>query len=71
MKAETIKLSIIERLMKVKETSTLRRMEKLITQVEMESRAEESLKAVEKGDVLSMGEFARENKQWLRKKYSK
>jgi len=71
MRAETIKLSLVDRLMRVKEASTLQRMEKLITQAEMESRAEKSLKAIDKGDVLSMDEFSKENKQWLKKKYTK
>ena len=71
MRTETIKLSLIDRLMKVKEASTLQRMEKLITQAEMESRAEESLKAIDKGDVLSMDEFSKQNKQWLKKRYTK
>ena len=71
MRTETIKLSLIDRLMKVKEASTLQRMEKLITQAEMESRAEESLKAIDNGDVLSMNEFSKENKEWLKKKHTK
>jgi hypothetical protein len=71
MRTETIKLGLIDRLMRVKEASTLQRMEKLITQAEMESRAEKSLKAIDKGDVLSMDEFSKENKQWLKKKYTK
>jgi len=71
MRTETIKLSLIDRLMKVKEASTLQRMEKLITQAEMESGAEESLKAIDEGDVLSMDEFRKENRQWLKKKYTK
>ncbi len=62
MRAETIKLSLIERLMKVKEASTLRRMEELITQAEMEARTGESIKAVKNGDVLSIDEFGKENK---------
>lgn len=71
MRTETIKLGLIDRLMRVHEVSTLQRMEKLITQAEMESRAEKSLEAIEKGDVLSMDEFSKENRQWLRKKYTK
>lgn len=71
MRTETIKLGLIDRLMRVKEASTLQRMEKLITQAEMESRAEESLKSIDKGDVLSMDEFRKENRQWLKKKYTK
>ncbi|MEQ6121061.1 hypothetical protein [Reichenbachiella sp. MALMAid0571] len=71
MKTETIKLGLIDRLMKIQEVSTLQRMEQLIIQAEVESRAEESLKAIEEGDVLSMDEFRKENKQWIKKKYSK
>ncbi len=71
MRTETIKLGLIDRLMRVQEASTLQRMEKLIIQAEMESRAEKSLKAIDKGDVLSMDEFRKENRQWLKKKYTK
>jgi ClpP class serine protease len=71
MKTETLKLGLIDRLMRINEASTLQRMEMLITQAEMESRAEESLKAIDKGDVLSMHQFSTENKQWLKKKYTK
>lgn len=71
MRTETIKLGIIDRLMRVQEASTLQRIEKLIIQAEMESRAEKSLKAIDKGDVLSMDEFRKENRQWLKKKYTK
>jgi len=71
MRTETIKLGLIDRLMRVHEVSTLQRMEKLITKAEMESRAEKSLEAIEKGDVLSMDEFSKENRQWLKKKYTK
>lgn len=71
MRTETIKLGLINRLMRVHEVSTLQRMEKLITQAEMESRTEKSLEAIEKGDVLSPDEFSKENRQWLKKKYTK
>jgi len=67
MRTETIKLGLIDRLMRVHEVSTLQRMEKLMTQAEMESGAEKSLEAIGKGDVLSMDEFSKENRQWLRK----
>ncbi len=71
MRTETIKLGLIDRLMRVHEVSTLQRMEKLITQAEMESRTKKSLEAIDKGDVLSMDEFSKENMQWLKKKYTK
>ncbi len=71
MKAETIKLGLIDRLMKIRETSTLEKVEKLVIQVEMETRAEESLKAIDKGDVLAIDEFKKENEQWLKNKSTK
>lgn len=71
MRTETIKLGLIDRLMRVHEVSTLQRMEKLIIQAEMESRAEKSIEAIEKGEVLSVDEFSKENRQWLKKKYMK
>jgi len=71
MKTDTIKLGLIDRLMKVQEASTLQRMENLMIQAELESQAEESLKAVEKGQVLSLDEFRKENRQWLKEKYTK
>lgn len=71
MRTETIKLSLIDRLMKVHEVSTLKRMEDLIIQAEMESRAEKSLKAIENGDINEIDQFRKANKQWLKKKYTK
>jgi len=64
MKVETLKLGIIERLMKIQSTSALKRMDELITQAELEIRAEESLNAIEKGDILSLDEFRKENEAW-------
>ena len=71
MKTETIKLGLIDRLMKMQKASTLKRMDELLTQAEMESRAEESLEAIERGEVLSMDEFRKENKQWGERKFTK
>ncbi|WP_147407527.1 hypothetical protein [Reichenbachiella sp. MSK19-1] len=66
MKAETLKLGIIERLMKVQDTSTLQRMDQLITQAEMETRTLESMEAIERRDVVSIHEMRRENKEWIK-----
>lgn len=71
MKTETLKLSLIERLMRVHKTSTLERMAKLITQAEMEARSQESLDAIKEGDVISLDEFRRENRQWAKENYIK
>jgi len=71
MRAETIKLGLIDRLMRMQETSTLERVEELVIQVEMEARTGESLKAIDKGDVLSIDEFGKGNRKWLKKEYTK
>jgi hypothetical protein len=71
MNEESIKLGLIDRLMKVHEVTTLKRMEKLIIQAEMEARAEKSLQAAEKGEVVTLKQFNSENRKWLKKKYSK
>jgi hypothetical protein len=70
MKTETLKLGLINRLMKVNELSTLERMEELISQAEMESRTKKSLEAIENNDVVSIDKFSKENKKWLSNKYS-
>jgi hypothetical protein len=67
MKAESLKLSLIERLMRVQNTSALQRMNELITQAEMEIVAEESLQSISKGEVLSLDEFSKENRKWAKK----
>jgi len=67
MKTETIKLGLIRRVMSVRKASVLERMEKLMVQAEMEIRAEESMQAIEKGEVLSVDEFRKENKKWAEK----
>lgn len=71
MKAETLKLGLIERLMKLQKVSALERVEKSITLVEMEARAEESMEAVRKGETLSIAEFKSENRKWARERYTR
>lgn len=71
MKTETLKLGLIEKLMRVQKTSTLERMGQLITQAEMEARTEESMEAIKKEDVVSIDDFRRENRQWAKENYTK
>ncbi|MEQ8881722.1 MAG: hypothetical protein RLQ12_18905 [Cyclobacteriaceae bacterium] len=71
MKAETLKLGIIERLLRVEKTSTLQRMDQLITQAEIEARAEESLEAIRKGEVSSLDEFSQANRKWAKGNHTK
>lgn len=64
------KLRLIERLMRVRNQVILDQLEELLIRAEMESRADESLKAVEKDDVLSLDDFTQSNQAWLKKKAS-
>lgn len=57
--------------MKVQKASTLERIEQLIIQAELESRAEESLTAIDKQEVVSLDEFRQENLQWAKKRFTK
>lgn len=64
LEAETLKLNIIERLMRVNSTSALERLNDLITQAEMETGAGKSIQAIKKGELLSLDEFRQANKEW-------
>ncbi|MGM0581939.1 MAG: hypothetical protein ACQETL_14740 [Bacteroidota bacterium] len=71
MKAESIKLGLIERLMKEHSISTLQRMNQLITQAEMEASAKESLEDIKSGEVLTLDDFKNENQKWIKKNHIK
>lgn len=71
MKAESIKLGLIERLMRENNVSILERMNELITQAEMENAAKNSLEAINKGEVMSLDDFKNENQKWTKKNYTK
>ena len=65
------KLSLIERLMRVRKQETLALVEDILVRAEMEARASESEEAIEKGDVVSLDEFTKKNQAWLKKRASK
>ncbi len=62
------KLSLIERLMRVRKQEILEQLEDLLIRAEMESRADESLKAIEKNDVVALDDFTKNNQSWIKKK---
>lgn len=62
------KLSLIERLMRVRKQEILEQLEDLLIRAEMESRADESLKAIEKNDVVALDDFTKTNQSWIKKK---
>ena len=62
------KLNLIERLMRVRKQEILEQLEELLIRAEMESQADESLKAIEKDDVVALDDFAKNNQSWIKKK---
>ncbi len=64
MEVESIKLGLIDRLMKIKDEAALHKVNELLTQAEMEFRTEESLEAIKNGDSISIESFRKENEEW-------
>lgn len=71
MNIDQQKLSLIERLMKVRQTVTLDKVEELLNQSELELRAKESLEAIAKDDMVTLDQFKQSNKSWLKQKATK
>jgi len=65
------KLRLIERLMRVRSQAVLEQLDELLIRAEMESRAEESLKAIDTNDVVALDDFTQNNQSWLKKRASK
>lgn len=65
------KLSLIERLMRVRRQGTLNQVEDILVQAEMDARTEESLEAIENNEVISFHQFQQNNQSWFEKKATK
>ncbi|MHA7129851.1 hypothetical protein [Algoriphagus namhaensis] len=68
MSLESIKLELIERLLKLNDASTLQKVDELIIQAQLEERAAESMKAIENEDTVNLDDFAKKNRQWLKER---
>ena len=62
------KLRLIERLMRVRSQVVLEQLDELLIRAEMESRAEESLKAIDNNDAMALDDFIQNNQSWIKKK---
>ncbi len=71
MKISEQKLSIIERLIRVRNQETLIQIEALLIRAEMNLRASESINAIESDEVIPLNKFTENNQVWLKKKASK
>lgn len=66
MDIQAKKLSLIERLMKIREAATLQLFEDLLIQVEMDDRAETSINDIKEGRVKPYSQFKAEAKEWIK-----
>lgn len=57
---------LAEQILRIEREEVLDRIGELMLVAEMEARTEESLKEMERGEFLSVEEFERSNKEWLR-----
>lgn len=71
MSIATKKLELIDRLMKVDERKTLDKVEELLVQAEMQARTDESMQDITNGNVVSLEEFTKGNKEWLKTRHSR
>lgn len=71
MSIETERKNLIERLKKIRSSSTLKQVDKLLTQAELEDRAEESIQAIEAGNIIPLQQFSDASQKWLKKSATK
>lgn len=59
------------RILKIEQDRVLDMLEETLVRLEMKERVEESVKAAERGEVIALEDFHRENVQWLLKNATK
>jgi len=57
---------LAERIMQIDQDKVLDELEELLIGIEMRARVEESMRDIERGDVMTFEEFRRRSKQWLK-----
>jgi hypothetical protein len=71
MNIEAKKLNLIERIMRIKQVATIDKFESLLTDLELQARAETSLGQIQNNEGRSYESFSNEVEQWLKDKNSK
>lgn len=71
MSLEAKKLSLIERFMKLKQEHSILRLEAVITEIELNTRADSSQEDIEQGKTRTYDDFSKDVKQWLKNKPTK
>ena len=68
MSIEAKKLSFIERFMKLKKENSIQKLEAILTEIELNARADASEEDIRQGNVQSYDEFSKDVKQWIKNK---
>jgi hypothetical protein len=68
MSLEAKKLNLIERFMKLNQEHSILKLEAVITEIELNARADASEQDIKQGKKRSYDDFSNEVKQWLKNK---
>ena len=59
------------RVLCIEQEKFLDRLEEALVDIEMRERVEESMQAIDRGDVISLDDFHRSNLEWLKENATK
>jgi len=62
---------LADRIMRIEEEKSLEQLEEMLQSIELRERVEESMRAIERGDVIALEEFHKRNVEWLRENATK
>jgi hypothetical protein len=62
---------LADRIMRIAEEKSLEQLEETLQSIELRERVEESMRAIERGDVIALEEFHKRNVEWLRENATK
>lgn len=68
MSLEAKKLNLIARFMALEKETSISRVEEILTEIELNARADASEESIKKGEVRSYDDFNKHVKHWLTSK---
>ncbi len=71
MTIETLKTNFIEQVKQIRSKETLMRLQEILESSEMMDRTKESLEDIENGNVISLANFDKQNKEWIKTQFMK
>jgi len=69
MTIETLKTNFIEQVKQIRSKETLMRLQEILESSEMMDRTKESLEDIENGNVISLANFDKQNKEWIKTQF--